>query len=864
MGKELATKMQMSSVLVWVIVNHMQSNQVRFFPLYALVCVWVITTPGCSGKPLASSTSLPTELSTIIEADTSGLSKNIPSVRSNKSSHQTDPEFSLPTPPDSDQPNVSLLSLNLASALEEQSPNEVDDSVLDLSTSELQIEVQEALSANGYNRASGWLDEGTLGVVDDAELDDQRHGSSLAGDPNISLNLGALDPDLAELLAVPHITTSKSLDLTPTASPVSPKDAGFATSQSSPARPSFLTPAASRIPSSSSLPRLRAAAAASALSTPSTANKDLPLLPPVPIYPDTPSSDNVPRQGSLDSIRARPSPPLAPPSPPNPASRPNATWSTPFRRPSSSSRTIAPMRHASYTSATSKPSRIRSSLVSTPPIIDSAPHSPTLPPTVPSTPAPGQTSGSASLGSTAANRLLSQARASLDDVSRIEAGVGLGPSMERYRPSLLRSRKRSMSLEAQRSGVHPAPSAASSSQHGGARTSYVRPASSLSSSARPVTDWLGPRTAKVFAAAGLIESSDDASTMRSTSRLGLARTGSERTSRVQQIQQRAASSSSRITLSEASGSNSSWGRSGSVSQTMGTSEALVEAHTHSPTYSISRTNFSGSPSTAPTSVSAFSAVSTHQQLQSTIQTMKERHEVETEALLAALSDSQQTSRVLRVENNELRGRMQRLEEQLEEARMLALRCQTTHAHLLVPQSRSLDSRSRANSTDDGMRLPHSASSFNSSSNTTFARKHERYDSISRATGPSTATSAYDIPSSKALKRISTTSSIFPVPPSNMTMLMTEEGLAAPGGAPSSRSVSPQHPLSTAMRINGRHGHGHRRSMSNGNVSPTTANFSMTEMTGSPGSLCLRPEHEMHLGDMVTLDLGYGTGDGDDF
>jgi hypothetical protein len=36
---------------------------------------------------------------------------------------------------------------------------------------------------------------------------------------------------------------------------------------------------------------------------------------------------------------------------------------------------------------------------------------------------------------------------------------------------------------------------------------------------------------------------------------------------------------------------------------------------------------------------------------------KERHEVETEALLAALSDSQQTSRILQLENNELRGRI---------------------------------------------------------------------------------------------------------------------------------------------------------------------------------------------------------------
>jgi hypothetical protein len=42
---------------------------------------------------------------------------------------------------------------------------------------------------------------------------------------------------------------------------------------------------------------------------------------------------------------------------------------------------------------------------------------------------------------------------------------------------------------------------------------------------------------------------------------------------------------------------------------------------------------------APTSVLAFST-SAHQQLHSTIQMMKERHYVEKEALLAALSDSQ--------------------------------------------------------------------------------------------------------------------------------------------------------------------------------------------------------------------------------
>jgi len=132
--------------------------------------------------------------------------------------------------------------------------------------------------------------------------------------------------------------------------------------------------------------------------------------------------------------------------------------------------------------------------------------------------------------------------------------------------------------------------------------------------------------------------------------------------------------------------------------------------------------------------------------------------------------------------------------------MLALRCQTTHINLLYPQS-------RANSTGDE-RLLHS-SSFNSSSNNTFVRSHERYESMSRIHAPTTG---YDLTLSKSQKRISATSSTFPVPPSNIAMVMEEE----PGAT--SRSVS-----------------------------PTTANFSATEMTSSPGSLCLRPELEIHLG-----------------
>lgn len=57
--------------------------------------------------------------------------------------------------------------------------------------------------------------------------------------------------------------------------------------------------------------------------------------------------------------------------------------------------------------------------------------------------------------------------------------------------------------------------------------------------------------------------------------------------------------------------------------------------------------------------------------------------------------------------------------------------------------------------------------------------------------------------------------------------------------------------SPAVSINGHSNHNHNNSVAS--ISPTTANFSM--VTGSPGSLFLRPEHEVHLGDMENLDLG---------
>lgn len=87
------------------------------------------------------------------------------------------------------------------------------------------------------------------------------------------------------------------------------------------------------------------------------------------------------------------------------------------------------------------------------------------------------------------------------------------------------------------------------------------------------------------------------------------------------------------------------------------------------------------------------------------------------------------------------------------------------------------------------------------------------------------------------------------------MLLHENELGDRTETISSRSVSPPSPTLIIPRRSSSLRHGHNRSMSSGtDISPTTANFSMNGITGSPGSLHLRPEHEMHLGDLASLDL----------
>jgi hypothetical protein len=80
------------------------------------------------------------------------------------------------------------------------------------------------------------------------------------------------------------------------------------------------------------------------------------------------------------------------------------------------------------------------------------------------------------------------------------------------------------------------------------------------------------------------------------------------------------------------------------------------------------------------------------------------------------------------------------------------------------------------------------------------------------------------------RRASWTESLFSVPPPNMSMLLQE----LPAGS--------------------------RRSV--GSVSMTTAS-APTDAPGSPRSLFLRPEHELHLGDLGGLDMRFTEDEADD-
>ncbi|TFK83496.1 hypothetical protein K466DRAFT_554987 [Polyporus arcularius HHB13444] len=737
------------------------------------------------------------ELSTILEADTSGISKHLPSLDTSQAESEQDSLQDIS--PQAFQPQ-GLQPPPRTSPSRDTSP-------LDLSTSKLTSEVLAALSESGDRQ--NWL-QGV--VVDDVPSDSAVSRERTPEHPDTSFNMDSLDPDLAALLSPNRVHGSaepallvalNAIPLPGPSPPPSPPATARLSSVTSPSLSVEMQPSTSmrriapsslsiapRLPSSTSLPRITRSvsdrpmlgASASGLPSPTSRTPSGRAMSSSPdLHTSAASASAVSRLARGSSIET--------------------TATSSFRRPGSGGNADGRRTAASRLMTPSRPSS--SSLAST-----------------------GSRPSAARLNS---SHTTGWEVESASPSSRPPSSIGTAPSrLQDYRPSLdmerppltgsVRTRKRSTSV-IERGVVH--------------RTPMHPPSLQVP---KATTDWLGPRTAKAFAAAGLLDFDGDSpgSGSRPPSRFGTTRSSIDRDSRSRYTP-------SRMAYSEA-GSSSSWG---------GRSASRAAGYADRDATSTPRTVFS-SASTAATSVSASS-------MQSEIQQLQEKHALESSALLGALADSQRTTRMLREENGQLRDRIQTLEDKLADA-------QERIQQIIYSQSPPLPPNAM---------YPKHYETPAPSGHRSVA--HSRHNSLLRTRGhPSTYSSPetpYTSPETPldnadgflppSRKRMSTSSSVFASLPSNMSMIMQEDG-ASPDAFASMSMNSSSPPGSPTMvfarpgsipKASSSRGFSHRANMSAstaGSISPTTANFSI--MTGSPGSLNLRPEHEQHLGDMTPLDL----------
>ncbi|KAH6881016.1 hypothetical protein BKA70DRAFT_1342274, partial [Coprinopsis sp. MPI-PUGE-AT-0042] len=296
--------------------------------------------------------------------------------------------------------------------------------------------------------------------------------------------------------------------------------------------------------------------------------------------------------------------------------------------------------------------------------------------------------------------------------------------------------------------------------------------------------------------------------------------------------------------------------------------------------------------------------------------LKERHAGEMAALLSALSDSQATARLLREENSELRERLrsEELRGDNEDLRLDVedLKGENEELRRIVGELRheclerrrgqdelrnQVDGLSLRKSTESRQSLgsslnanPGRQSGFGSS--TSSGASAFWNSSTSKAGGSAPFRFGREISDSNRSsslstgyhhgRRPSTSSSIFPLPPSNMSMLVNEDAHGWDGQSWIASNRSSAHGAS----VRSKESHTHRRPGSIArnvarerdlrrdahNISPATANFSMmsgmTGGRGSPtgsyggrrspdGSLFLKPEHELFLDEMESMDVEMG-------
>jgi hypothetical protein len=375
---------------------------------------------------------------------------------------------------------------------------------------------------------------------------------------------------------------------------------------------------------------------------------------------------------------------------------------------------------------------------------------------------------------------------------------------------------------------------------------------------RVAADWLGPRTARAFAAAGLIDSEAQS---QSQSVVGLNRV-----------------SSGNWKINERDGIGGgfrSHARLGSESYQPSTRSGRASGENFAPT---NNNNQIGHP-TSPGSSGSRTLYSTSSSAQ--MHALKERHELETEALLTALAESKRGKKDLERENEELKIQVKELGDYVDELeRRLAIANRgSSHGSsiglgypstmMMGPPSgrrtsndwslgvpvRKLAERTERNSFQVPSRPATAADYYDREQTLRVEDLMPRRSTITEGTVQEEASSRRG---SKLLTRRGSDESIFPMLSTNMSLILNERspriGFGAPSATEDDRSVStPVSPTASPTLIpksmlaaanNG------RSLMSE--VSPTEASFALTSVTGSPGSLRLRQEDEMHLNDLISL------------
>ncbi|KAG1744316.1 hypothetical protein EDD22DRAFT_1005737 [Suillus occidentalis] len=989
----------------------------------------------------------PADLSTILEAENSGISKYIPSASPSPSPSPTLPHTFFPSkvtfsPPPSQGAFPISKDRSASQIARDPSPTTSD---LDLSFSKLSAELHDALSPT---TADGWS---SAVVVEDADVEPhlsshqgRNHGSDSRdtisclpqiSDPDATFDFSALDPDLAELLS-PHRAPSKDMGESATNKSV---PNGFS---SVPYRV-----AVSTIPQTPD-PRPRSAPSAGQSTTPLSSGcssvEPLAREPITPLSPSIrPSAVPQPDTRSPGSLGSRPSRGVAhSPEPTHlPISRPSLNMRRPpshlprlMRSVTSASPSIAASTPGTSVDTTARMQRhqppsplsagqviadtvMRSSSDTTGlrassdsyvprPSIDTGVRNtraasaeqnqhtklqrhvsscpnvnivPTggAPPAVPcitttlvptSTASPSTTS-TASPSSTSANpRTPTSSPPPTTNIPQDPNQL-----RRRHHPHLFISRKRSLSVDEPLSAHAERPGSSATNRLNGAgkfgikngigeragRIKLTSGENRLVSSpltrnthtpGPPTMEWLGPRTVKAFAAAGLFDGDRE----EAGARFERERAGSVNINRFEQDREGASSVLSRYdrdregatsvmsrldrdretslgryerdrdystinryaSLRDHAPSRAAFSEAASTSS-FGTRSACATGNagagwSPSPTFSsAARTAFSGS--TAPTNVSsgvgsgisagAGATVGNAMGANEACRRLREENGMLRERLrvLEAMANQDRDDVGLRRgvgldaltrdedDGSDKTHRCDQDFERLPRKHLASLRVSPNHQSRTltpVPRRPHLE-RSHSHLLQHGR---HRTVSAKTSFDFTFGRTPSPSRSTqSRPPSPqqtqSQPTSSLSIqpppsPQKRQLqrqRRARTSSSLFPAPPPEMSMLMLEDvGLSnVVSGSP----LSPGSSSPVVKQLGHKHSYSHplyapQSSYASQSVSftsfastgavaasPSTATFSMTEAPGSPHSLQLRPEHELHLGDMTSLSL-YAMSDGE--